>query len=62
VSPKVKDSCYDHKAVDRGGDKPKDAQSEQKMKHGDTVHLILNQLLVRLLPAANVCYARCHSQ
>jgi hypothetical protein len=36
----VKDSCYHHDAVDGGGDKSKDAQSEQEMKHRDTVHLI----------------------
>jgi hypothetical protein len=32
----VKDSCYHHDAVDGGGDKAKNAQSEQEMKHRDT--------------------------
>jgi hypothetical protein len=37
---KVKDPCYHHDAVNRGGDQSKDAQSKQEMKHRDTVHLI----------------------
>jgi hypothetical protein len=32
----VKDSCYHHDAVDGGGDKAKNAQTEQEMKHRDT--------------------------
>ena len=33
---KVKDSRYHHDAVDGGGDKAKNAQTEQEMKHRDT--------------------------
>ena len=40
LPPKVKDSCNHHDAVDGGGNKAKEAQSEQEMKHcRDTVHL-----------------------
>ena len=41
LAPEVEDPCHHHDAVDRGGDKPKDAQGEQEMKHRDTVHPIL---------------------
>ena len=40
LPPKVKDARNHHDAVDSGGNKAKDAQSEQEMKHRyDTVHL-----------------------